>query len=73
MVGERVDNFDAPELRALLRRHDEEREKVGSGIDHFEVGDAPDDFGGRCFWIIRTDGSRIDFSFKHCLAPKLGD
>jgi hypothetical protein len=69
-IGDVVLADDGIELSALLMRHDEKDEKVGVGIGHFEVGAAPDGFGGKCFWIVRIDGSRIDFSFKHCLEAK---
>jgi Protein of unknown function (DUF3223) len=72
-IGNVVSVSDGNELSALLERHDEKDEKVGVGIDHFEVGAAQDGFGGKCFWIVRSDGSRIDFSFKHCLEPKSYD
>ena len=69
-TGARVSDDDAKELLALLDRHDERDEKIGVGVDHFEVQAAPDGHPGRCFWIVRTDGSRIDISFKHCLERK---
>ena len=72
-LGDRVNDKDALDLAALLKLHSEYVEKLGVGIDHFEVRKPPTDvpqFSGRCFWIVRTDGSQIDFSFKHCLAPK---
>ncbi len=69
-LGEKVSDSDSRDLAALLKRHDEMKEKIGCGIAHFEVEAAPDAFSGRCFWIVRTDGSRVDFSFKHCLSAK---
>ncbi|SFO20104.1 DCL family protein [Sphingomonas sp. OK281] len=72
-VGDRIDDEDTSHLTALLRRHDEEVEKVGSGIAHISVGPAPDYINERCFWITRTDGSRIDFSYQHCLLKKPTD
>jgi len=69
-VGACVSGTDATDLTALLARHDERDEKIGSGIDHFEVDAAPDGYAGKCFWIVRTDGSKIDMSFKHCLEAK---
>ena len=68
--GDRVNDEDATHLKALLRRHDEETDKVGSGISHITVGPAPDYFNQQCFWINRTDGTRIDFSYQHCLEKK---
>jgi hypothetical protein len=72
-VGDIVAGEDNHDLAALLKRHDEKDEKIGIGICHFEVGDAPDGYGGKCFWIVRNDGTRIDFSFKHCLEAKASD
>lgn len=68
--GARVSDADAEDLYALIKRHDEMPEKVGCGIDYFAVDAAPDYPDQRCFWIVRTDGSRIDVSYKHCLERK---
>jgi len=72
-IGDRVSADDSEDLVALLERHDERDEKIGRGIVGFEVNTPPDDtpqFSERCFWIVRTDDTRIDFSYIHCLAPK---
>lgn len=69
-VGEVINPADTVDLIALLKRHDELEEKIGVGISCFEVAVAPDGHNGKCFWVVRTDGSRIDFSFKHCLEAK---
>ncbi len=69
-IGGRVSDEDAVHLNALLLRHDEESEKRGAGIAHFSVDPAPDYPEQRCFWITRTDGSNIDFSYQHCLLKK---
>jgi Protein of unknown function (DUF3223) len=75
-IGDRVTAEDAVDLSALLDRHDERDEKVGVGIAGFEVAAPPDDvpqFSKRCFWAVRTDGTRIDFSIGHCLKPHPND
>lgn len=72
-IGERVNADDAADLAALLQRHDERDEKIGNGIAGFEVNLPPDDvpqFSKRCFWIVRSDGTKIDFSYGHCLKAK---
>lgn len=72
-IGDRVSAEDAADLTALLERHDEREDKIGGGIAGFEVNIPPDDvpqFSTRCFWLIRTDGTKIDISYKHCLEPK---
>lgn len=63
--GERVSEDDSLHLAALLKRHAEYRAKVGCGVDHFEVMAA--DFNTQCFCVVRTDGTRDDFSYPHCV------
>lgn len=72
-LGERVSDKDAQDLTALLNKHEEKDEKIGSGLDYFEVNLPPADappFSVRCFWLIRKDGSRIDISYVNCLKAK---
>lgn len=71
-LGATVSAADAKDLDALMERHDERDEKIGVGVDHYEVQAGPEGFT-RCFWIVRTDGSRIDISYLHCLKPKVYD
>jgi hypothetical protein len=68
-LGQVVSPADAEDLAALLLRHPEAIEKIGAGIDHFEVR-MPPQFGGQCFWIVCTDGSATDFSFMTCVRGK---
>lgn len=70
-LGATVSDDDAKELISLLEHHDEREEKIGTGIDRIEVRHGPEGFT-RCFWIVRTDGSQVDFSYIHCLkrAPR---
>jgi hypothetical protein len=42
------------------------KRKVGLGIDHFSVMWA-EGGGGKCFCVIRGDGTQIDFSYRHCI------
>lgn len=66
--GERLKHDDAIFLAGLFRRHPDYNSKVGTGIDHFGV--MPGDFGSQCFCIIRTDGSKEDFSYIRCVNQK---
>ena len=66
--GDRVSSADAKDLAALLKLHTEHAQKVGAGIDHFEVMAA--DHGTQCFRILRSDGTSDDFSYIHCITPK---
>jgi len=72
-IGQVVSQTDALDLAALLKRHHEFDEKVGVGIAHFDVAAPPDGHDGQCFWILRTDRSRVAFSFKHCLETRPSD
>jgi hypothetical protein len=64
-LGDKVSADDAKVLRAALALHPDADAKVGCGITNFSVRSA--DFGTRCFWVNRTDGSTEKFSFRKCI------
>ncbi|MEG3155153.1 DCL family protein [Sphingomonas sp. RB1R13] len=64
-LGDKVGAADAEILRAALDRHPAAAAKVGSGITHFSVRTA--EFGTRCFWVNRPDGSTEKFSHTACI------
>ena len=64
--GDRVGDEDEPYVKALFWRHPNAEEKAGCGIDHFAV-DFPPVHPGRCFYVVRLDGNRDDFSIGTCL------
>lgn len=73
-VGDRVDDpSDHDDLVALLQVYDSilasgEQTKAGSGVAHFEKRWDVDHPGNTaCFFVIRTDGSSIDFSIRRAL------
>ncbi|WP_114859742.1 DCL family protein [Azospirillum brasilense] len=61
-VGDRVSAADAIVLEAALARHPEAKEKIGTGVKDFSVRSA--EFGTKCFWVNRTDGTTVKFSHK---------
>ncbi|MEQ9518564.1 MAG: DCL family protein [Parvibaculum sp.] len=63
-LGDKVSADDAKHLTVLVVMHPEADEKIGVGIESFSVRTA--DYGTRCFWINRTDGTTEKFSFKSC-------
>ena len=69
--GERVSEEDGKDLAELLRRHPESKEKIGPGIDHFEVMSA--DYSTQCFWVVRSDETIERFSFVACIGPESKD
>lgn len=67
-AGDRISDVDALDLAALLERHDEFAQKVGSGTDHFSV--MMTEHGTPCFRIERKDGTGTDFSYRHCITQR---
>lgn len=65
-VGDRVSAQDAEVLYAALALHPDATAKVGVGIAYFSVRSA--DFGTKCFWVNRVDGSSEKFSYKACIS-----
>jgi hypothetical protein len=69
--GRRVNEEHQAILRDLIHLHPEAAEKIGAGIDHFEVRpNAEGDRAGQGFWIVRTDGSGCFFSYRKCIDGK---
>ena len=64
-VGDKVSAEDAQVLHAALARHPDAASKVGCGVTHFSVRSA--DFGSKCFWVNRTNGTTEKFSYKVCV------
>lgn len=63
--GDKVSASDAAVLAEALALHPEADEKIGSGIKDFSVRSA--DFGSKCFWVNRTDGTTAKFSHTACV------
>ena len=59
-------------LKALLEKHPKYDQKVGCGFASFKYDEHPEYTGTMCFFIVRTDGSSEDFSFRKCLDVVFG-
>lgn len=70
-LGERLSDEDDKAVRAVLAYHPMYKKKVGCGVDYIKVDLAPGFQDVKCFWLVRTDGSEIDFSFHKCLKMKV--
>jgi hypothetical protein len=66
--GDRLTSHDSNDVEELLSRHPHVAEKIGVGIDHFEVQDA--EFATQCFRVVRADGTWDSFSYQVCVAPE---
>lgn len=60
-----VSEKDSDFLREAIKNHPECVLKTGIGIDHFVVRSA--DYGTRCFYVVRTNGTEERFSYKSCV------
>lgn len=64
--GQRLSAKDDANLRAVLAVHPDRAAKFADQeISHFEVREFV--YGKRCFFLIRMDGSAVDFSYQRCL------
>lgn len=58
-------------IRDLLELHPEAPEKIGCGVRHIEVRtNRVNGASHPGFWVVRQDGTSIDFSYKNCLSGK---
>jgi Protein of unknown function (DUF3223) len=64
-VGDKVGADDTIVLAAALALHPDAEAKIGCGISHFSVRSA--DFGTKCFWVNRVNGTTEKFSFRSCI------
>ncbi|KAF5758947.1 hypothetical protein HanRHA438_Chr16g0747821 [Helianthus annuus] len=54
-------------LERLLPYHPESEKKIGCGINYITVGYHPDFESSRCLFIVRKDGTMVDFSYWKCI------
>lgn len=65
-VGDKLNAADTKVLLDALAHHPEAKDKIGCGVSGFSVRSA--DFGTKCFWVNRTDGTTEKFSHKACVS-----
>lgn len=64
--GEKIAANDESFIKELLDLHDKGAEKL-KDFDHFEVNEHPDYAKTRCFFVVRKDGTKEDFSVSKCV------
>jgi hypothetical protein len=64
--GEKVAGNDEEFLKELLKFHDKQESKMKS-FTHFEAGVHPDYEKTRCFFVVREDKTKEDFSISKCI------
>mgnify|MGYP003382297895 CR=1 FL=1 len=65
-LGNRVPQENEDFLRDFFELHPKYEEKIGPGVDHFEVRASPVDGRSPGFYAIRIDGTVEDFSYRDC-------
>jgi hypothetical protein len=62
--GEWLRGGDAKYMYMVLRNHPRAKDKIGVGVQALFIHEYV--FGSRCFWVLRKDGTLVDWS-----APKV--
>ena len=64
--GERLEGNDSEFIKELLSFHEKNEAKL-TDFEAFEVNTHPDFDKTRCFFVVRKDGSKEDFSVTRCI------
>ena len=64
--GERLEGNDEAFVKEIISFHDRSEAKMAD-FDHFEVGTHPNFDKTRCFFVVRKDASKEDFSITKCI------
>lgn len=64
--GEKISEENAQYLKSLMKYHNSGEEKL-KDFDHFTVDFHPKFDDTKCFFVVRKDGSKEDFSYVKCL------
>ena len=67
-IGEYLKGQDFNNLLDLLKKHPRAVQKIGVGIKGLLID--RDGYGGRCFYLMRQDGTKEKFSYLKCLGLK---
>ncbi|CAN0873067.1 Protein DCL homolog, chloroplastic [Linum grandiflorum] len=60
-------------MEKLLAHHPNSEDKIGCGLGSIAVDRHPEFKQSRCLFVVRTDGTWIDFSYKKCLRGYIRD
>jgi hypothetical protein len=70
-IGEYLIGKDFDAVLNLLKQHPNAEEKIGVGIKDLLVDDSGyGRYSGKCFHLIRQDGTKENFSYLKCLGHK---
>ena len=64
--GERLEGNDEAFVKEIISFHSKSEAKM-SDFSHFEVGTHPNFDKTRCFFVVRKDDTKEDFSITKCI------
>jgi len=64
--GDKLTTNEEDFMKELVRFHDKGVSKM-ENFDHFEVGEHPSFEKTKCFFVVKKDGTKEDFSTSKCL------
>jgi hypothetical protein len=65
--GEKLDQADEDFMKEILKHHHKSEAKM-ENFDFFEVGQHPEFNKTRCFFVVRKDATKEDFSVSKCIS-----
>lgn len=70
IIGERIKEPYHTALLNLVSLHKKKDEKL-KDLDYFEANEHPDHNKTKCFFAVKKDGSKVDFSYFKCIRQVL--
>ncbi len=64
--GDRLEANDEAFAKEIISFHERSEAKMAD-FSHFEVGTHPNFEKTRCFFVVRKDGTKEDFSITKCI------
>lgn len=64
--GEKLTGNDEEFIKEIVQYHDKAEQKMRD-YSHFEAGEHPSYEKTRCFFVVRKDGTKEDFSISKCI------
>lgn len=65
--GEKLTGNDEEFMKEIIKCHEKGDQKMVE-FEHFEVGVHPDHEKTRCFFVVKKNGDKVDFSVTKCIA-----
>jgi hypothetical protein len=65
--NDKLEGYDEAFMKELISHHDKADQKM-TDFDHFTVGIHPEYDNTRCFFVVKKDGTKEDFSMAKCIS-----